>query len=160
MDKIRTIHREIEISLYFRNKFYHNMRTNLFILLFGALSLFSCNRYDEGSNFSLLTAKARAVGEWVVTSITVNGQDITNTFPSVKASIKDDNTYVLSFSVFGFKTYENGSWAFNDDKTRFIMTSEDGNVSDRRIIMLKNKMMKLEEINAGNGDVTIWQLEQ
>jgi hypothetical protein len=40
------------------------------------------------------------------------------------------------------------------------MTSAIGNLSDRKIIMLKNKMMKLEEVNAVNGDVTLWTLEQ
>lgn len=136
------------------------IRLSLFIFLFSILSLTSCSKYEEGSNFSFLSAKARAVGDWDVTSIKLNGQELTNAFYSVEASIKDDNSYVLTFSTLGFKTKENGSWAFNDDKTRFIMTSDAGNVSDRRIIMLKNKMMKLEEINAGTGDITLWQLEQ
>ena len=40
------------------------------------------------------------------------------------------------------------------------MTSNVGNLSDRKFIMLKNKMMKLEEVNALNNDVTVWTLEQ
>lgn len=144
----------------FSVKIHTMIRSSLIILLFSALALTSCSKYEEGSNFSLLSAKARAVGEWDVTSILLNGQELTNPFYSVKASIKEDYIYVLTFSAFGFDTQETGSWAFNDDKTHFIMTSESGNVSDRRIVMLKNKMMKLEEINAGNGDITIWQLEQ
>lgn len=136
------------------------MKKLFFALAILTLPLVACNRYEEGSNFSLLTAKARAVGEWNVTTISTNGQDVTSSFPNVKVSIKDDNSYTLTFSVFGFSTSENGTWAFSDDKTRLLMTSAIGNLSDRKIIMLKNKMMKLEEVNAVNGDVTLWILEQ
>ena len=136
------------------------MKKLFFVLAILTLPLVACNRYEEGSNFSFLTAKARAVGEWTVSNITTDGVDVTDNFPGVQVSIKDDNTYKITFSVFGFETYENGTWAFNDDKTRFIMTSSIGNVSDRKIIMLKDKMMKLEEVNAGNGDVTVWTLVQ
>jgi len=136
------------------------MKKLFFALALLTLPLVACNRYEEGSNFSLLTAKARAVGEWNVTTIFTNGQDVTSNFPNIKVSIKDDNSYTITFSVFGFATTENGTWAFNDDKTHFIMTSNIGNVSHRTIIMLKNKMMKLEETDAGNGNVTVWTLEQ
>ena len=136
------------------------MKKLFFVLAILTLPLVACNRYEEGSNFSFLTAKARAVGEWTVSNISTDGQDVTDNFPNVKVSIKDDNTYKITFSLFGFETYENGTWTFNDDKTRFLMTSSVGNVSDRKIIMLKNKMMKLEEVNAANGDVTVWTLVQ
>lgn len=136
------------------------MKKLFFALALLTLPLVACNRYDEGSNFSLFTAKARAVGEWNVTSITTDGQDVTNNFPNVKVSIKDDNTYRITFTVFGLESFENGTWAFSEDKKRFLMTSSVGNVSDRRIIMLKNKMMKLEDINASTDAVTVWTLEQ
>ena len=136
------------------------MKKLFFALALLTLPLVACNRYDEGSNFSFLTAKARAVGEWNVTTITTDGQDVTGNFPNIKVSIKDDNTYQITFTIFGLDSYENGTWAFSDDKQRFLMTSSVGNVSDRRIIMLKNKMMKLEEINASTDAVTVWTLEQ
>lgn len=148
---------QINFTLFTKIKI---MKKLFFALALLTLPLVACNRYDEGSNFSFLTAKARAVGEWVVTSITTDGQDVTNNFPNIQVSIKDDNTYKITFSVFGFKSYENGTWTLSDDKKRLLMTSSTGNLADRRIIMLKNKMMKLEEINSTSGAVTVWTLEQ
>ncbi|MCF8415991.1 MAG: DUF5004 domain-containing protein [Crocinitomicaceae bacterium] len=122
----------------------------------------SCSKYEEGSKFTLLTAKARVTGDWTTTAITVNGtsQDLTGT--SFTTSIKKDGTYTASSSyTFGgstFTTNENGTWEFNSDKTELINTDSDGDVSTATITMLKNKMMKLKTVDGSF--TTIVTLEQ
>lgn len=122
----------------------------------------SCSKYEEGSKFTLLTAKARVTGDWNMTEITVNGttQDLTGTTSEI--SIKKDDTYTSTNSyTFGGSTYtttDNGTWKFNDDKTELIITDSDGDISTSTIVMLKNKMMKLKDVD---GSVTtIITLEQ
>jgi hypothetical protein len=122
----------------------------------------SCSKYEEGSKFTLLTAKARVTGDWTTTAITVNGtsQDLTGT--SFTSSFKKDGTYTSSSSyTFGgstFTTDDNGTWEFNSDKTTISKTDSDGDVSTATITMLKNKMMKLKTVDGSF--TTIVTLEQ
>ena len=44
----------------------------VFSLAFLALAVTSCNKYEEGSNFTLYTKKARMVNEWTLESTQVN----------------------------------------------------------------------------------------
>ena len=131
------------------------IRTAAFLLLaVSAIAVASCGKYEEGPGFSLLSKKARIVGEWSLSSTTVNGQsqDLTNT--SIKISIKKDDTYTgtTTYSVGGisYTDTENGTWKFSDDKLKFVTTSSAGNVSEIEIIMLKNKEMKLRDVEGNN----------
>lgn len=122
----------------------------------------SCSKYEEGSKFTLLTAKARVTGDWKMTELTVNGtaQDLSGS--TFEVSIKKDDTYTATNSyTFGGSTYtttDNGTWKFNDDKTELIMTDSDNDISTSTIVMLKNKMMKLKEVDGNT--TTIITLEQ
>lgn len=119
----------------------------------------SCTKYEEGSKFTFLTAKMRMVGEWTVTNITYDNNDVTSSYPDITISIKDDQSYSLKWNYGAFSLTETGAWAFNADKTTFITTSSNGTVTERTILMLKNKMVKLKELD-GNGLSTVWTLEQ
>jgi len=122
----------------------------------------SCSKYEEGSKFTLLTAKARVTGDWKMTELTVNGtaQDLSGS--TFEVSIKKDDTYTATNSyTFGGSTNtttDNGTWKFNDDKTELIMTDSDNDISTSTIVMLKNKMMKLKEVDGST--TTIITLEQ
>lgn len=122
----------------------------------------SCNKYEEGPKFTLLTAKARVTGDWKVTVITVNGQNQDLSGTSSEISIEKDDTYTSSNSyTFGgtsYTTTDNGTWKFNSDKTEFITTDSDGDVSTATIVMLKNKMMKTKQVDGSY--TTIVTLEQ
>lgn len=111
----------------------------------------SCNKYEEGSNFSLLSAKARLVNTWTLTKAEYNGNDVTYQYPSIKAEIKKDETYTITFTVGSMNSQENGKWAFNSDKTAVIFTPNGGNAGDpQTIVMLKNKMLKLKDVDGSN----------
>jgi hypothetical protein len=122
----------------------------------------SCSKYEEGSKFTLLSAKARVTGDWKMTEITVNGtsQDLTGT--TFEISINKDETYTVtntySFGGTNYTTTDNGTWKFNDDKTELIITDSDADVTINTIVMLKNKMMKLKEVDGAV--TTIITLEQ
>ena len=65
--------------------------------------------------------------------------------PALKMDIKKDDTYSLSFTMGGLTTTETGTWAFNDDKTKFTLTASDATKSTFTIIMLKNKDLKIQD---------------
>lgn len=131
------------------------IRTAAFLLLaVSAIAVASCGKYEEGPGFSLLSKKARIVGEWSISNITVNGQsqDLSNT--AIDISIKSDDTYRVTTSyTFGGVTYtdtENGTWKLSDDKLKFITTDSAGTISESEILMLKNKEMKMRDIDGNN----------
>jgi TATA-box binding protein (TBP) (component of TFIID and TFIIIB) len=125
--------------------------TKLGFLFIVAISFTACNKYDEGANFSLLTAKMRVVNHWKLTKITAtNGNttyDATSNFPSTILKIKDDNTYEVIYTVGNFNTTDNGTWEFNSDKTTLTATDNGGDITIYKIVKLKNKEMTLEYID-------------
>ena len=119
---------------------------NIKFLSFTALAitvLFSCAKYDEGSNFSLLSAKARMVNTWTLTKYEVNGTDETNDNPGLEVVFNKDNTFKRTFN-FGFLVSDKGTWNFVDGKTNITLKKDDGNIEWYRIIQLKNKDLKVE----------------
>ena len=135
------------------------IRTAAFLLLaVSAIAVASCGKYEEGPGFSLLSKKARIVGEWSLSSMTVNGQSQDLSGTTVAVNIKKDDTYTVTTSyTFGGATFtdtENGTWKFSDDKMKLVTTDSSGSVSEIEIIMLKNKEMKLRDVE---GDSTTIQ---
>lgn len=121
----------------------------------------SCNKYPEGPKLTLLTAKARISGDWKMTGYTVNGTDYTSSMGTVLVTIEKDGTYsgTASYVVFGQTVTDNfnGSWDFNDDKTKVTFTeagSTSGEIYD--ILMLKNKEMKLQQVDNGDTYITTY----
>ncbi len=120
----------------------------------------SCGKYEEGSKFTLLSAKSRVINDWALTSVTYNGTEVISLYPTVKISIKKDDTFTTSFTSGALTTTETGTWAFNNDKTALLMTATGSTTVDTQtIIMLKSKMMKLKSVDSGGG-ITIMTLEQ
>jgi len=120
----------------------------------------SCTKYEEGSKFTFLTATARVTGDWTTTALTYNGQSQNLSGTTLKISYKKDGTWTSANSYFGSSTSfnDNGTWKFNSDKTELITTDSDGDIYTSTIVMLKNKMMKLKDVDGSN--TTIFTLEQ
>jgi len=120
----------------------------------------SCGKYEEGSKFTLLSAKSRVVNDWSLTGAAYNGTEIISLYPTIKMSFKKDDTYTTSFTAAGITTTETGTWAFNNDKTALLLSATgSATVDTQTIVMLKSKMMKLKSTDTAGG-VTILTIEQ
>ena len=122
--------------------------TKLGFLFIVAVAFSSCDKYDEGANFSLLTAKMRLVNHWEMTKVTAsNGNttyDATGSFPSTILKIKKDDTYEVIYTAGNLTWSDTGTWEFNSDKTTVTTTDDNGDTATYTIIKLKNKELKLE----------------
>lgn len=117
-----------------------------FLGLFAISILFtSCNKYEEGNNYSLYSAKMRITGNWRRTAVVINGNDYTNNYPTYTTSIKKDNTYTMNTTVLGYPYNDNGTWEFNGDKTKISFIDSDGDVMTYTIVELRNTIFKLKE---------------
>jgi hypothetical protein len=121
-----------------------------------ALVVVSCTKYEEGSNFSLLSPKARLVNEWVITEHKVN--DVTTPFDSnasLEMLFKRDNSFVRTW-VFGpIRVTEEGTWSFVDDKHSVLLNKKDGTIEKHEIIQLKSNALKARSTDS-NGNVNLY----
>lgn len=117
-----------------------------------AVVLASCSKYEEGSKFTVMTKKMRVVGEWDLKSVTytIDGASVTDNVTGITVSIKKDNTFTYTYSSQGFSFTETGIWDFSSDKEQLIMTDSDGDVSTSTIVMLKNKELKLKDVDGSD----------
>jgi hypothetical protein len=136
-------------------------------LFFSVLSLIvattflsSCSKYDEGSKFTLLSKKSRMVNNWHLISANVDGFEINLSGTSKHLELSKDGSakYTETYIIFG-QTYEgisNGTWEFNDDKSKLVLTETGATVTDDyTIIKLTNSELKVQQIDPSNGDITI-----
>jgi hypothetical protein len=130
------------------------------LLALTAVAVTSCSKYEEGSKFTLLSAKARLVNTWTLVAATSDGTDIMGFMPDMKIEIKKDGTYTTTWTSGGLSTSDSGTWAFNSDKTQVAMTDSNGDVSNSKIIMLKNKDLKLQDAdNTSSVDIFTFEGE-
>lgn len=123
------------------------------------MTVTSCNKYEEGPKFTLLTAKMRITGDWSLLNVTENGYDVTSFYPTTNLEIVKDETYKHTESSGSVSVTETGTWKFNGDKTQFITTDSDGDITTYTIVKLKNSILKLKHVDS-DGDVTIYTYEQ
>jgi hypothetical protein len=121
-----------------------------------SLAITACSKYEEGSKFTVMTKKSRLVNEWNITKFTTtySGVSNTETVTGMAVSIKKDNTYTMTYTSNGSSFSESGTWAFSDDKEKLIMTDADGDISTSTIVLLKNKEMKLKDVNGEYETIT------
>ena len=136
-----------------------------FAILLGTATLVSsCNKYEEGPSFSLLSAKMRITGDWTATAITVNNEETDMTNIDMTISVNNDGTYVaetVTTIVAGslsssYTSTEEGTWDFNSDKTSILMMEEGSSSAiEATILKLENKEMKLRfESGSSTSEVT------
>jgi len=129
-------------------------------LIVATTFLSSCSKYDEGSKFTLLTKKSRMVNNWHLTSITQDGLALNMSGISLHMELMKDGsaTNTLSYTVLGqtFTDVTNGTWEFNADKSKLVLTETGATVTNEYTILeLKKDEMKTEQIDASTGSVSI-----
>lgn len=122
------------------------------LIIFSALFVLlgACNKYEEGSNFSFLSAKNRLVNNWKLTKYEVGGanQPINNN-TGLEMDFYKDNTFKRTWVVGGWQVPENGDWAFVDGKRKITLKKSDGTLELYTIIQLKNKDFKAKREEDG-----------
>ena len=136
--------------------------TKLAFLLLVAVSFTACDKYEEGANYSLMSAKMRLVNSWKLTKVSVTigstTSDVTSNFPATVLKLRKDETFEATYTLFSITSTDTGSWAFNDDKTTVTTTDADGDVITYTIVKLKNKELKMTQVD-GSTTYT-WEFEQ
>ncbi len=127
-------------------------------LAISALTITSCSKYDEGSKFTVLTAKQRISNDWKITVIETNGNNVTSYYPTISVDIKKDETFSRTDVAGNLTATYTGTWSFNGDKTKVTLTYSDNSTTTMDIVMLKDKSMKLKEVD-GN-ETTIYTFEE
>lgn len=138
--------------------------SSAFVLLLISLQfLTSCSKYTEGSKFTLLTKKARLVGDWKQTEMTINeiSQDISETSfeISFESNFKYSDTTEFYFGGVEYTFSNNGTWQFSDDKTKLITTDSDGDQITYTIVRLANKELKLKEVVGATTTITTFDAQ-
>lgn len=137
-------------------------KTSAFVLLaISMVALSSCSKYEEGSKFTLLSKKARVVGDWTLTDLSVNGISQNLSSLSIEPTFKKDDTYTITTTVtilgVTVPSTETGTWKFSSDKLDLVRTDSNSNVTSSEIVRLASKEMKLKEVEGAT--TTIWTFE-
>ncbi len=139
------------------------MKKNLILVLIAfmsvAVTMPSCNKYEDGPAFSLLTKKMRITGDWSLENYNSNGTDITSTVQvlwgaSCEWQIEKDNSYKLTGNI-----NDAGTWKLGADKDDITFTPTSGTVETYRILRLTNKELWLRYTNS-NGTYDIAKFHQ
>jgi hypothetical protein len=128
------------------------MKNTLKILALAFVAAFtigSCNKYEEGPAFSLLSKKARLVGDWLLVNIYVNDTETTVTGMDVlhiysKSGI---HKFIDEYTdVNGNISNAEGNWQFGPEKESviFTYTSPTGIVDQNKILRLERKELWLK----------------
>lgn len=124
------------------------MKTSFIISLSVLLSisalLNSCNRYEEGANFSLLSAKQRITEDWTLTNVKINGNDVTYN-PYTMTVEKNGRYNYTEIPPSGIPWNDNGFWEFNQSKTEVSFIDSDGDITTHTIMELRNKRLTLKQ---------------
>ncbi len=106
----------------------------------------ACSKYEEGPA-SILSKKSRLVNHWKTKQITANGFDITSLNLITEVIIRDNNSITVKGNPGGNSTSADGSWIFNGNKTRVLVTNNDGSLDDYEIVMLQKDECKFRRID-------------
>lgn len=127
--------------------------TKSFALLALVFVFASCSKYEEGSKFTVLTKKARMVNTWTLISYTYNGNAQTLSGTS-SWKLEKDGKATASYVFGNFTTTDIGTWDFNSDKSKLVLTDSSGDIEEFVIVQLKNKDLKLKQTDT-DGNVSI-----
>lgn len=132
-----------------------SMSFKLFAFALVALMVASCSKYEEGSNFSLLSKKSRVANTWEVSTLTANGIDISSLSSVSQITATKDGVWTTTYTIAGISTDNVGTWEFNDDATTITIVDNNGTTT-MTIIKLKKDEMKLS--NEENGITYVTEL--
>jgi len=106
------------------------------------LSLTGCGKYDDGPRFSLLTKKARLVGEWE--AVQMGNQIMPQNGYGVEWEFEKDGDFEFKYSYGTYSYSYAGDWEFSTDKEE-IELEIGGYIQDWEIKRLTNKELWLED---------------
>ena len=132
----------------------HTLILRSFMFALAVLALGACSKYEEGSP-SILSKRSRLINHWKTISLTSNGADITSWNLVTEVIIRKDNTITVIGQPFGVPTSAEGGWVFNGNKTRVLVTNNDGSLDDYEIVMLEKDESKFRRTDA-NGNVLVY----
>ena len=113
-----------------------------------AVTFTACNKYEEGSNYSLISKKSRVANEWKLNRATAENSGVTaDITTTLTLSTTKDGTFTRTATIATIDFAETGNWVFNDDKTSLIMTDSDGDVFTGTIKKLKSDEMTLVNVD-------------
>lgn len=124
------------------------IKTKLFLSILSILSvafiLGSCNKYEEGPSFSLLTKKMRITGTWKLEKVIDSDGSVEYPDEELKVTISKDGS--ISYDMGGFSI--SGTWDFIKDK-EFIRLElslfGETSIQEFQILKLKNKELWLKD---------------
>ncbi len=119
---------------------------SLVIAMILALTFTGCKKYENGPAFSLASKKSRVVNNWKVEKATAfDGTDETSYYSDMSLEFKKDNTYLEMESGSSYV----GTWAFDGDKEKIVLTENGNSSSDTYIILrLKSNELWLKETSS------------
>jgi len=127
------------------------MKLKIIFLAFlvSSSTLVSCIKYDEGPFVSFRSKQARVANNWLIESVTLNGQDTTPLFGGLRDwTFTKDGYYTKNYEISLFN--ERGRWEFADDYKTIKVTSDSGNITNYKILKLGEKSMWLEWVDGTN----------
>lgn len=132
----------------------------IFAFFASTILLSSCSKYEEGSNFTLLTKNSRMVNDWHLISQTENSFTLNLSGVSSHLSLRKDGSAksTFSYTILG-QTFTNeidGEWSFSSDKSKLVLVDASNNTTQEyTIVKLTNSELKVQQIDPVNGDITI-----
>ncbi len=119
------------------------------ILLVTVLTAFafatpSCNKYEDGPKFTLLTKKMRLTNDWDIVEYEDSDGDVVADNSSDYFSFEKDGTYRANYGNFSYK----GEWEFADNKEKLAISYQEGSITvteKREILRLTNKELWLKD---------------
>ena len=121
-------------------------RSTYILILFIGSILLSCNKYEEGSNFSLLSARARFINTWNMRKAESTYQDVTSDittmYPQTELQIYKSGGFSRILTTQNGTFSDEGSWVLNDDRTKVILKVQGQDDEEYEFVRLKNKTMK------------------
>lgn len=118
----------------------------LFAFALVALLVASCSKYEEGSNFSLISKKSRVANTWEVSTLTANGIDISSLSPVSQITATKEGAWTTTYTIAGISTDDVGTWVFNDDASTITVVDMSG-TRTMTIIKLKKDEIKLSNVD-------------
>jgi hypothetical protein len=121
-----------------------NLKLNIIVLSVLTVLLSACNKYEEGSNFSLISAKKRIEGKWKLTKYTLNGNDWNQDLIDNSYDFKKDGSFTAT-AYYGVSLQNitlSGTWELSNDKTVISLSYGD----TYTIVKLTKKELKLQRI--------------
>lgn len=119
------------------------------IVITGSFTISSCDKYEDGSNYTIYSAKYRLAREWRLIETTKNGSSENNTLETVDVTYGKKGFYkkvtVTQTNSTNVSESEVGSWDFNEDKTKITIATKDDTTACS-ILELKASDLKFREI--------------